>query len=67
MNQIAIEEKQFSEVVGIIQQHKSRASKAVNNELLLTAWHVGGYVSAKLKSEEWGSKVVTQLSEYIRS
>ena len=32
-----------------------------------TSWHVGGYVSAKLKSEEWGSKVVTQLSEYIRS
>jgi predicted nuclease of restriction endonuclease-like (RecB) superfamily len=30
------------------------------------AWHVGGYVSAKLKSEEWGTKVVTQLSEYIR-
>ena len=60
-------EQQFSEVIGIIQQHKSRASKAVNNELLLTAWHVGGYVSAKLKSEEWGSKVVTQLSEYIRS
>ena len=25
------------------------------------------YVSAKLKNEEWGSKVVTQLSEYIRS
>ena len=51
----------------LILQHKSRASKVVNEELLLTAWHVGGYVSAKLKSEEWGSKVVTQLSEYIRS
>jgi predicted nuclease of restriction endonuclease-like (RecB) superfamily len=60
-------EQRFDEVVGIILQHKSRASKAVNNELLLTAWHVGGYVSAKLKNEEWGSKVVTQLSEYIRS
>ena len=60
-------EQQFREIVDIILQHKSRASKAVNKELLLTAWHVGGYVSAKLKSEEWGSKVVTQLSEYIRS
>ena len=60
-------EQQFGEVIDIILQHKSRASKAVNKELLLTAWHVGGYVSAKLKSEEWGSKVVTQLSEYIRS
>ena len=60
-------EQQFGEVVDIILQHKSRASKVVNEELLLTALHVGGYVSAKLKSEEWGSKVVSQLSEYIRS
>lgn len=60
-------EQQFGEVIDIILQHKSRASSAVNEEMLLTAWHVGGYVSAKLKSEEWGSKVVLQLSEYIRS
>ena len=67
-NKIAISvEQQFGEVIDIILQHKSRASKAVNEELLQTAWHVGGYVSAKLKSEEWGSKVVTQLSEHIRS
>ena len=67
-NKIAISvEQQFGEVIDIILRHKSRASKAVNEELLLTVWHVGGYVSAKLKSEEWGSKVVTQLSEYIRS
>lgn len=60
-------EQQFGEVIDIILQHKGRASRAVNNELLYAAWHVGGYVSAKLKSEEWGSKVVAQLSEYIRS
>lgn len=60
-------EQQFGEVIDIILQHKNRAAKAVNEELLLTAWHVGGYVSAKLKSEEWGSKVVSQLSEHIRS
>ena len=44
-------EQQFGEVVDIILQHKSRASKVVNEELLLTAWHVGGYVSAKLKAK----------------
>lgn len=59
-------EHQFDEVIGIILQHKSRAARMVNEELLLTAWHVGKYVSDKLKSEVWGSKVVTQLSEYIR-
>lgn len=56
-NKIAISmEQQFGEVIDIILQHKSRASRAVNNELLFTAWHVGRYVSAKLKSEEWGKQ-----------
>ena len=64
---IQSQEQQFGEVIDIILQHKSSATKAVNVELLLTAWHVGGYVSAKLKCEEWGSKVVSQLSEYICS
>ena len=59
--------RQFDEIVDIILSHRGRASRAVNNELLMTAWQVGGYVSKKLKSEEWGSKVVTQLSEYIRA
>lgn len=66
-NIIHSQEHQFGEVVDIILKHRSRASKAVNEEMLLTAWSVGAYVSGKLKSEEWGSKVVTQLSEYIRS
>ena len=63
----SLQEKQFAEVVELIQQHKCRASVAVNNESLFTAWSVGKYVSDKLKSEEWGSKVVSQLSEYIRA
>ncbi|WP_317221600.1 DUF1016 N-terminal domain-containing protein [Bacteroides caecigallinarum] len=66
-NIIHSQEHQFGEVVDIILKHRSRASKAVNEEMLLTAWSVGAYVSGKLKSEECGSKVVTQLSEYIRS
>ena len=61
------QEQQFNEVVLIIQQHRSKASQAINQEVLLTAWHIGGYVSATLKREEWGRKVVRQLSEFIRS
>lgn len=49
----------FTEVVDIIVRHRSKASRAVNEQSLLCAWNVGGYVSKKLKSEEWGSKVVT--------
>ena len=44
-------EQQFGEVVDIILQHKSRATKAVNEELLLTAWQVGGYVSGAMERQ----------------
>ncbi len=64
---ILSQEQQFDEVINIILQHQGRASRAVNEEILLMAWNVGSYVSHKLKSEEWGSKVVTLLSEYIRT
>jgi predicted nuclease of restriction endonuclease-like (RecB) superfamily len=66
-NTIIQQEQQFAEVVDIITQHRSKASRTVNEQTLLTAWEIGKYVSTKLKSEEWGSKVVTLLSEYIRS
>ena len=58
---IVLHEKQFDEVISIIQLHQSKASRMVNEVLLQTAWYVGSYVSAKLKSEEWGSKVVTTI------
>lgn len=64
---ILSQEQQFDEVINIILQHQGRASRAVNEETLLMAWNVGCYVSHKLKLEEWGSKVVTLLSEYIRT
>ena len=63
----ATKEQEFTEVVNIIVQHRSKASHTINEQYLLCAWYVGGYVSKKLKREEWGSKVVSQLSEYIRS
>ncbi|MCB9017734.1 MAG: DUF1016 family protein [Prevotellaceae bacterium] len=58
--------QEFEQVQGIINLHRSRALQAVNNENLLTAWEVGAYVSARLKAATWGSKTVTQLSEYLR-
>ena len=48
------EEQQFHEVLNIIHLHRQTAAMAVNEEALLTYWHVGAYVSAKLQSEEWG-------------
>lgn len=59
-------EQQFSELLHIISHHRGIASRAVNEQQLLTAWNVGEYISHKLKSQEWGSKVVTLFVEYVK-
>ena len=58
--------QQFVELLHGIEQFRSAASQAVNEKLLQTSWYVGGYVSSKLKNEEWGSNVVNQFAEYVR-
>lgn len=60
------QEKSFEEIRSIIVTHRSSASRGVNTESILMSWEVGAYISARLKSNEWGSKVVTELSEYLR-
>lgn len=60
-------ETHFEQVHAIIHLHRSRALQVVNNESLLICWNVGQYVSQKLQTTEWGNKVVTQLSEYLRT
>lgn len=57
----------FNQIFGIINYHRQRVSKTVDDESLRMIWEVGGYVSKKLKASEWGSNIVRQLSEYIRT
>lgn len=64
---IRLMENHFEQVHSIIHLHRSRALQVVNNESLLICWNVGQYVSEKLKTSDWGNKVVTQLSEYLRT
>lgn len=59
--------QQFEEIRSIILLHRSRALQNVNEESLTMSWQVGQIVSYRLKNNEWGSKVVTQLSEYLRA
>jgi len=60
-------ETHFEQVHAIIDLHRSRALRVVNNESLFICWNVGQYVSEKLQTSDWGNKVVTQLSEYLRT
>ena len=57
----------FASVLEIIQYHRSHAVQAINHASILTAWHVGAYVSSKIKNAQWGTKVVQQLAEFIHT
>jgi predicted nuclease of restriction endonuclease-like (RecB) superfamily len=59
--------KEFQQVQGIISVRRSQALQTVNNENLLAAWEVGAFVSERLNNSAWGSKTVTQLSEFLRT
>jgi len=67
VNEIIKYEHQFEEIRGIITMHREKALRLVNEKSLQMSWVVGKIVSNRLKSNEWGSKVVTQLSEYLRT
>ena len=64
-NQIELE-KQFEYVNSIIEQHRSSAIAEVNTEVLLTNWKIGQYISMQLKSSAWGTKVVSDLADYLK-
>lgn len=64
-NQIELE-KQFEYVNSIIVQHRSSAIAKVNTEALLANWEIGQYISMQLKSSAWGTKVVSDLADYLK-
>jgi predicted nuclease of restriction endonuclease-like (RecB) superfamily len=58
-------EKNFAEVVEMIQSAKQTVMQTVNAQLVELYWQVGAYISQKLKQSEWGDAVVPQLADYL--
>ena len=60
-----IREATFREVVGMIQEARGRALRAVNTELVELYWQVGGFISGKIETAAWGEGVVDELARFI--
>ncbi len=58
-------EQAFVEVVGIIQESRQKAYRAINTALIDLYWQVGEYISRKVQSAAWGEGVIDQLARYI--
>jgi predicted nuclease of restriction endonuclease-like (RecB) superfamily len=50
-----------------IRHARIKASLAVNRELILLYWHIGREILKRQKSEGWGTKVIQQLANDLRS
>lgn len=55
----------FTEIKTLIDQARTTALKAVNTELITLHWHIGAFISNKLKEASWGDKAIDQLAEYL--
>jgi predicted nuclease of restriction endonuclease-like (RecB) superfamily len=55
----------FAEVERLIAAARARAYQSVNSTLIDLYWQVGGYISRKIASAEWGDAVVPRLAAHI--
>ena len=52
-------DERFTDIIQLIKLSRTKAIKAVNNELINLYWNIGEYLSNKLVKSEWGDSVVT--------
>lgn len=58
-------EKDFLQVVSLIQSAKRKALLAVNTELIELYWNIGSYISKKIQRVQWGESIVKELADFI--
>jgi predicted nuclease of restriction endonuclease-like (RecB) superfamily len=59
-------QKQFADIIELIQQSRVAAIKAVNTELVNLYWNVGAYISKQIANASWGDKTVDELAAFIQ-
>lgn len=59
-------ERQFAFVNSMIERYRSSAISMVNTAALQMNWEIGQYISMQLKSARWGTKIVSDLADYLK-
>lgn len=49
-----------------IQTSRIKAALSVNKELIMLYWRIGNFILDKQKQQDWGSKVIEQLSQDLK-
>ena len=59
-------DKDFGNIIKIIEKSKARAIKAVNAEMIEMYWQIGKYISEKTINNGWGKGVVIAFADFLK-
>ena len=57
--------QQFSPILELIRQTKTRVENMVNHELIDLYWHIGAYLNKKIEQNGWGKSTVELLADWL--
>lgn len=63
--QIQLNNNPAFEILDVIKRHRENAYRKVNEELVMMYFEIGKYLSEKVASEKWGTKVIKNIAEEI--
>ena len=66
-NEIIIDRESITDIVKMIETHRVNAYRKVNEELVMMYYEIGKYLSEKVASEKWGSKVIDKIAKEINN
>lgn len=60
-------QEQFSDIIQLIKQSRSKAISAVNTEMINLYWNIGQYIHIRVETQHWGQSVVTELAQFLKN
>ena len=62
-----VNDNSIKDIVKVIETHRENAYRKVNEELVTMYYEIGKYLSEKVASEKWGSKVIDNITHEINN
>lgn len=59
-------QEQFTDIIQLIKQSRSKAILAVNTEMINLYWNIGQYIHNRIETAEWGKSVVKELADFLQ-
>jgi predicted nuclease of restriction endonuclease-like (RecB) superfamily len=67
MKKNKIQNNDFKHIVELISDAQTKTFRLINKELVLLYWDIGKFVSQKVNSGVWGTGIVVELANHIKS